>query len=44
MTTWIIPKTNTFTSLSLVETEHKELNLAADPCTHGEIMWNNFLI
>ena len=32
MTTWIVPKTQTFLSLSLVETEHKELNVPDDPC------------
>ena len=32
MTTWIIPRTKTFLSLSLVETKHKELNVPADPC------------
>ena len=32
MTTWIVPKENRFERLSLVETEHKELNVPADPC------------
>ena len=32
ITTWIIPKMNTFTQLSLVEREHTELNVPADPC------------
>jgi hypothetical protein len=32
MTTWVLPKARTFHSLSLVETEHREMNLAADPC------------
>ena len=32
MTTWIVPKTKTFHSLSLVETVHEELNVPDDPC------------
>jgi hypothetical protein len=32
MTTWIVPKQNTFERLSLVETEHEELNVPDDPC------------
>ena len=32
MTTWIMPKVKTFLSLSLVETEHQELNVPDDPC------------
>ena len=32
MTTWILPKTKTFVSLSLVETTHADLNLPKSPC------------
>jgi hypothetical protein len=32
MTTWILPKSKTFMSLSLVETERTDLDLPEDPC------------
>ena len=36
MTTWILPKTKTFVSLSLVEVTHSHLNLAHAPCEEEE--------
>ena len=36
MTTWILPKTKTFVSLSLVETTHSHLNLPSNPCEEDE--------
>ena len=36
MTTWILPKTKTFVSLSLVETTHFHLNLPSNPCEEDE--------
>ena len=36
MTTWILPKTKTFVSLSLVETTHFHLNLANNPCEEDD--------
>ena len=32
MTSWILPKSNQFLSLSIVKTEHEELNVPNDPC------------
>ena len=36
MTTWILPKTKTFVSLSLVERTHFQLNLVNDPCEEDD--------